>query len=103
MTIFGIGISIAGTIGFYFFYYSVPGEVDNTKILDSIFLGVSIYSLCGMSYNMSFTTSFNGQIILIFIILLSQMMILISIFVVKVNTYTPDQLRVRRFKKLSKK
>ncbi|MBR4486586.1 hypothetical protein IKS57_04500 [bacterium] len=50
--ILGLVISIVGTICFYFFYigpnYTGPKHVFN-KIIDSIFLGVSVYSMCGLT------------------------------------------------------
>lgn len=103
VVVFGLGISIGGTIIFYLCYYNVDGSNDPSRILDSIFLGVSIYSLCGMSYSMDFTTSYYGEIAVVIMVLMSQSMILFSIFVVRNNTYSDQDIKTRRLLEKAKK
>ena len=97
--ILGLVISIVGTICFYFFYigpnYTGPKHVFN-KIIDSIFLGVSVYSMCGLTPGDIWDQNFWGELTTLIVILTSQMVLVFSIFIVQANSLNSDEQRKLR-------
>lgn len=84
LTIFGVAMSVLGTLAFYFYYagtvYHNAHYVDK-KLLDAIFFSVSVYSLCGMNIGDYVIQNHWGNVIIFIIVLISQMALVFSIFI----------------------
>ncbi len=97
----GVAISVAATFCFYFFYNGPVYEGHNwlfNQTIDSIFLGVSTYSMCGLVPGNIFNQNFFGELTTLIVILSAQMVLVFSIFIVQKHSYSSDELRIKRLK-----
>lgn len=97
--ILGLIISIIATICFFFFYigpnYTGYNHLYN-KSIDTIFLGVSVYSMCGLTPGNIWDQNFWGELTTLIVILASQMVLVFSIFIVQANSLNSDEQRKQR-------
>ncbi|MBO6042081.1 hypothetical protein J6P52_02795 [bacterium] len=97
--ILGLIISIIATICFFFFYigpnYTGYNHLYN-KSIDTIFLGVSVYSMCGLTPGDIWDQNFWGELTTLIVILASQMVLVFSIFIVQANSLNSDEQRKQR-------
>ena len=105
LTIFGVCVSVLGTLAFYFYYagtiYHNSHYVDK-KLLDAIFFSVSVYSLCGMNIGDYVIQNHWGNVIIFIIVLISQMALVFSIFIAYKYAQDKEDYKKRSFKYIIK-